>query len=187
MDNNTGTNKNLLRILNQNKQTKESLERKVTEPIEDNRKKVGNVATGGLTAKEERFARNVADGMTYSDAYRDAYDCENATTQTINKNACKVMAKDHVKGLVRQILSAKEHDALHDSARMRNFVLEKLQYEATNADTAGARVRALELLGKIDIVQLFTPQVISDDREENPEKLRQELQTRLKRLIKPAE
>jgi len=45
-----------------------------------------------LTPKQEKFARNVASGMTQVDAYRDAYD-----TKTTNKNSQRVRALHEIR------------------------------------------------------------------------------------------
>lgn len=53
------------------------------------KKKAGRPKGSKLTPKQERFARNVAEGMPQVDAYRDAY---NVTTE--NKNTHRVKAYD---------------------------------------------------------------------------------------------
>ena len=64
-----------------------------------------------------------------------------------------------------------------------DFVLKQLTEEATNADNSdGARVRALELLGKS--VALFTDKVETEDKtERDPESIKAELEARLNRLL----
>jgi len=64
-----------------------------------------------------------------------------------------------------------------------DFVLKQLTDEATNQDNSdGARVRALELLGKS--VALFTDKVETEDKtERDPESIKAELEARLNRLL----
>jgi phage terminase small subunit len=40
-----------------------------------------------LTAKQEKFCQNILAGMTHTDAYKNAYDCENMQIETITNNA----------------------------------------------------------------------------------------------------
>lgn len=47
-----------------------------------------------LTAKQEKFAQCVAlEDMTYTDAYRTAYNTENMSNKTVNEQGC-ILAKD---------------------------------------------------------------------------------------------
>jgi hypothetical protein len=64
-----------------------------------------------------------------------------------------------------------------------DFVLKRLQYEAMNSDNSdGARVRALELLGKS--VALFTDKVETEDKtERDAATIKSELQAKLDRLL----
>ena len=64
-----------------------------------------------------------------------------------------------------------------------DFVLKQLTDEATNPDNSdGARVRALELLGKS--VALFTDKVETEDKtERDAESIKAELEARLNRLL----
>lgn len=61
-----------------------------------------------LTPKQEKFARNVASGMTQVEAYRDAYD-----TKTKNKNTQRVKAlheirKDNVADMIADLKARAE-------------------------------------------------------------------------------
>ena len=47
-----------------------------------------------LTKKQEQFALNVFNGMSYADAYREVYDCENCNNDTIYREAHE-LAKNH--------------------------------------------------------------------------------------------
>ena len=43
-----------------------------------------------LTPKQERFIQNIVSGMSQRQAYKDAYDAENMTDESIDVNACKL-------------------------------------------------------------------------------------------------
>ena len=116
-----------------------------------------------LTAKQESFARWVASGTcTLSDAYRSAYDAEGMANKTIWQAASRLMGNCKVAARVAELSKAQEAEYLHDGASLRAFVVNGLQIEATQASSPGARVRALELIGKLTEVQAFAD--VSIDR-----------------------
>lgn len=65
-----------------------------------------------LTAKREKFANCVADGMTQSDAYRAAFPDKKVTQETIWSKASILMANDKVKTRVSELKSALDKKAL---------------------------------------------------------------------------
>ena len=101
-----------------------------------------------LTPKQERFAQCVAMGMTYSAAYRDAYDAENMKTESVNVSASKLMANPKVTLRVME---------LQEAARERTLVtiesltaeLEASRQLALQSKQAGAAVSAT--MGKAKI------------------------------------
>jgi phage terminase small subunit len=58
-----------------------------------------------LTHKQEKFAQCIADGMTQSDAYREAFDAENMKPETIHKRASELMGNGEVTGRVQELRS----------------------------------------------------------------------------------
>ena len=65
-----------------------------------------------LTPKQEKFAQNVASGMTQADAYRDAYGQGNQSDKTIIEKASKQMATDNVQARVKQLQQELANKAL---------------------------------------------------------------------------
>jgi hypothetical protein len=120
----------------------------------------------GLTEKQEAFCMGVFSGLSFSDAYREAYDAENMKPATIHRQAHELVIKQRMQSLSRS-----------------DFVLKRLQDEAMNSDNSdGARVRALELLGKS--VALFTDKVETEDKtERDAATIKSELQAKLDRLL----
>jgi len=53
-----------------------------------------------LTAKQEKFARLVAEGKTQADAYREAYNSSNMKAETIHKRASELFLDGAVSGRV---------------------------------------------------------------------------------------
>ncbi len=70
-----------------------------------------------LTAKQEQFVKNIIDGMSQADAYRNAYDATRMADKTIHEKASRLMADGKVKARLKElrekmvaptIMSAKE-------------------------------------------------------------------------------
>lgn len=138
----------------------------------------------GLTAKQEAFAQGVANGGTLAASYRAAYDAEGMAPATVWTKASELMASGKVADRVAALCEAKQVETKHDAARTRLFVLERLHHEATTAASPGARVRALELLGKVDCVGMFRDRVTTEDEPaQDVEALASELEARIARLL----
>lgn len=57
-----------------------------------------------LTAKQEKFVQGVVlEGMTYSDAYRAAYNAERMTDKTINEKACLLAGDDKIRARMTEL------------------------------------------------------------------------------------
>lgn len=150
--------------------------------------KAGNLprVVNGLTVSQENFCRYVASGTPLTVAYRKSF--PNVTTPnnaTVYQRANKLYKKMQIKERIDALLKAREVHSINDFARIRQFVVERLQLEAIEKTNSGsARVRALELLGKIDKVKLF-----SEEKEKEKEDSQSsgdilaELQSRLTRLM----
>ena len=114
----------------------------------------------GLTAKQECFCQHVAKGSNLSDAYRAAYDASNMKPNIINNEACKLMARRDIADRVNTLIIEGRTKTSLDAMRIRHHVIDKLWQESqTPTNSAAVRVRALELLGKMTDVSLFTERV----------------------------
>ena len=57
-----------------------------------------------LTAKQELFVQGVVlEGMTYSDAYRAAYNTERMTDKTVNEKACLLAGEDKIRARMDEL------------------------------------------------------------------------------------
>lgn len=114
----------------------------------------------GLTAKQEAFCQHVAKGSNLSDAYRAAYDASNMKPNIINNEACKLMARQDIANRVNVLITEIQAKTSLDANRIRQHVIDKLWQESqSTSNPANVRVRALELLGKMTDVSLFTEKV----------------------------
>lgn len=56
-----------------------------------------------LTDKQEQFCRNIIEGMSQADAYRNAYPNNRMADKTIQENACRLAKKDAVKARIKEL------------------------------------------------------------------------------------
>ncbi len=118
--------------------------------------------TGRLTAKQEAFAQAMHHGLTQADAIRQCYNVENSSPQSIYAMGKKNMNNTLIAARIVELRELEEADARLDKGNLKAFVIENLKKESLEANSPGARVRALELLGKLTEVQAFAD--VSIDR-----------------------
>ena len=56
-----------------------------------------------LTAKQEQFVKNIIDGMSQADAYRNSYDTKRMTDKTVHEKASRLMADDKVRARLTEL------------------------------------------------------------------------------------
>lgn len=142
----------------------------------------------GLTSKQEGFCQGVGTrGETLAQAYRAAYDTANMAPATIHNEACKLMARPEIAARVNALVRAKQVSVSLDAARIRVHVIDRLHQESIDPDSSpAARVRALELLGRMGAVALFAPASQTDDAAPAQADLAATLEARLKALLAKA-
>jgi len=144
----------------------------------------GKDSINGLTAKQEAFCQEVAKGSNLSAAYRIAYNAENMKPNIINNEACKLMARQDIAARVNRLIEERQAKSSHDATRIRQHVIEKLWLESQDSkNPATVRVRALELLGKMTTVSLFTDRVMTETVEaRSPEDIEQQIRDKLAKM-----
>jgi len=142
----------------------------------------------GLTAKQEAFCQGVgARGETLAAAYRAAYDASGMTPANVHNEAYKLMLRPEIASRVNALVREKQAKTSHDAARIRSHVIERLHSESINPDNPpAARVRALELLGKLDVVGAFRERVETETKQAAPDDIAATLEARLKALLAKA-
>ena len=56
-----------------------------------------------LTAKQEKFVRNLIEGMTQREAYKNSYNAENMADKTIDEKACLLFADEKVRARFKEL------------------------------------------------------------------------------------
>lgn len=139
----------------------------------------------GLTSKQEEFCQGVGTrGETLAVAYRAAYDTENMAATTVHNEASKLMARPDIAARVNQLVRERQAKQSHDAARIRQHVIERLHLESIDPDSSpAARIRALELLGKLGMVQAFRDTESDTETAQDKGELAATLEARLKALL----
>jgi hypothetical protein len=134
-------------------QIKESLK---AVPMETILLGVHSAKTTGLTAKQIKFAEEIARGETKAGAYRKAYNTK-ANPGHQSRKGQALAKQDAIRNQVEAFQAAFEAQKYATPAHLRALTIHELTKHALNEDFPPAqRVKALELLGKITEVALFT-------------------------------
>ena len=117
---------------------------------------------------------------TLAVAYAD--DPEKASKQVTNKRAATLPPP--ALALTHKILTHFGHSVVESAVQVRHLVTNKLLEETENPDPR-VRIRALELLGKISDVGLFTDKSEVTITHRTTEELRESLRSKLTKLVNP--
>ena len=141
----------------------------------------------GLTAKQRHFAMALGSGagMTLSDAYREAYDCEKMSGAAIRNEASKLAANPDITMMVTRLRDNNERSAQASQVNDKQKVLDllrKLMDEAEPNDTN--RLRAAQLLGQT--IGLFKDVIETSSNDRDSTEVASEIERRLAALQAPA-
>jgi hypothetical protein len=132
------------------KQIREGLE---TVPMESI---LGKDVSRELTAKQKRFALEVAKGATKADAYRTAYKAD-ASRNTLVSKPYHLMRDDRIRAEVEAYEAAIEAARYRTPAALRELVIQSLVSVVINPETKDSvKVAAAKVLGTVTEVAAFT-------------------------------
>jgi len=138
----------------------------------------------GLTAKQAKFAANLAEGMSQAEAYRNAYDAENMAPETIHSHASRMAARDKVRTRVDALIGERmrllETRGVSDRSKVVGLLR---QFAEDTARPDHVRLRAVELWGKTCGAFI---EVIEDRRDRPAATVAIELERRLGALLSAA-
>jgi len=125
-------------------------------PIETVLLGAGNPAGIRLTAKQKRFAEEIARGETKAGAYRKAYDSK-GSPRTASRRGQELAKKGAVSAQVEAMRVALERQKYTTPAALRALVIDKLTEKAIDPEIPPAQqLKALHLLGQVTEVAAFT-------------------------------
>ncbi len=115
-----------------------------------------------------------------------AQDVFTAVTSAKKKSEVNISALAHYPNAslrhLDKMLSEYDQELINSAVRIREFVKNRLLVEADNAD-GKIRIRALELLGKIKDVGLFTDRIEITHKTKTDEELAEELHQKLEKYM----
>ena len=135
------------------KQVKEALEQTPIEQVI-----LGSVGAKeiSLTPKQREFARQLALGESKAGAYRKSRDSK-AKPSTASRKGVALASQDHIRAQVEAFKAAFEAQKYQTPAHLRALAIHELTKHALDSDCPPAqRIKALELIGKMTEVALFT-------------------------------
>ena len=115
---------------------------------------LGQGASKGLTGKQRRFAREVAQGSTKAEAYRRSYKV--GSKATLTSNPYHLAADSRIQAEIQALQLAEQAQALQTPAQLRALVIQTLVQTALDPQTkAAVRVQAVKVLGSVVEVGAF--------------------------------
>ena len=142
-----------------------------------------------LTIKQRAFVNEIVRGKlgSYKEAYATVYDVTLTKAGKVPKwvevEASKLLASPKIALSLQRALQRKEHESVASALRIRNHVISRLYTESTEAESDASRVRALELLGKLDHVSLFSDKLEVREDSREPAEIEAEIHQRLAELL----
>jgi len=138
----------------------------------------------GLTLKQRKFAENLADGMTQSDAYKFAYDATDMQGDTIRNKASQLAQRGDIRAVVDALIGERMRLLEVKGVSDRSKVISLLrQFAEDDARPDHVRLRAVELWGKTCGAFI---EVIEDRRDRPAAAVAVELERRLSALLSAA-
>jgi phage terminase small subunit len=115
----------------------------------------GGKGQGKLTSKQFAFVQAILKGANQSDAYREAYNAENMSDQAIWTEAGRLFRHPEVSRRITAGRAAQERQAVHSGASLRADLISKLKVLTDSKESDAVKIRAIEVLGKTELVSLF--------------------------------
>lgn len=138
------------------------------------------LAEHGLDIEPTKEDKDIASKLAV--AYAD--DPEKVSKKASSKKVSKLPPASLI--LTNQILQEFGHSVAESATQIRHLVTNKLLIESENADPR-IRVRALELLGKISDVGLFSEKSEVTITHQSTDDLREKLRSKLEKLVNPVD
>lgn len=101
-----------------------------------------------LTPKQEQFAKAIAlDGMSYSDAYRSAYDTKRMSDKTINEKASLLKNQDKVRARIQELTEKVDTPRIMSAQKRKEWLTDVIN--DTKVDI-NARLKASDQLNRME-------------------------------------
>jgi phage terminase small subunit len=80
-----------------------------------------------LTAKQEKFVRNLIQGMSQREAYKNSYDAENMTDKTIDEEACRLFNDSKISARYRELQDRLDKATIMTAQERLEYLTEVIQ------------------------------------------------------------
>ena len=100
-----------------------------------------------LTAKQEEFAKRIAEGMNYSDAYRSAYDTRRMSDKTVNEKASLLKDNDKIRARIKELRDEVDTPKIISAQKRKEWLTEVIN--DPNIDI-NAKLKASDQLNRME-------------------------------------
>ena len=100
-----------------------------------------------LTANQESFARGVAEGKSYTEAYRSAYKTNRMTDKTINEEASRLKDNPKITARIKELRDMAARPTIMTAQRRKEWLTEVINDPDIDIN---ARLKASDQLNKMD-------------------------------------
>lgn len=140
-----------------------------------------------LTGKQLKFARMLMEGeLSQSECYRRVYNAAKMADNTVWRESSLLASHPMVTTMLKQQKQRLVDATISQGMRRQDHVLTGLHSESINENSpAAARIRALELLGRValDGPALFSERVEVSHESESASEVREQLEGKLQQLL----
>lgn len=101
-----------------------------------------------LTPKQEQFAKAIAlDGMSYSDAYRSAYETKRMSDKTINEKASLLKDQDKIRTRIKELRDEVDTPKIMSAQKRKEWLTEVINNPEVDIN---ARLKASDQLNRME-------------------------------------
>ena len=135
-----------------------------------------------LTAKQLKFCELVGrHSKTLTDAYIEAYQCDNMKASTIRREACRLMDNDHIKATIEKL---KEETSRLDSIALlshKEAIIQKLRKCIDGEiELSQSQLTSAKLLG--DTMALYKNVVVQEPGSKSSKEIIEELTNKINKI-----
>lgn len=135
-----------------------------------------------LTPKQERFCQCVASGMSYKDAYINAYDCKDTGRTALNEGSKLALRDDiqeRIKTLIKPIQKAAQVQGLNAREEQLQFITDRIKVCQEKEDEQSL-IRWMDMKNKL--LQLYSEPEEKKDNDNNLSNLNTDLLAKIVKI-----
>ena len=106
-----------------------------------------------LTAKQEKFVRNLIQGMSQREAYKNSYDAENMTDKSIDEEACRLFKDSKISTRYRELQERLDKHTIMTAQERLEYLTEVIQGLQLDHNDAPAdlniKLKAIDIMNKM--------------------------------------